>query len=103
MLFGLSIKMYQNTIRGPLYAGEGGVKGEVVPGPLFFTFLFLHTSLSKLKLFYYIELAYGFMFNPLKRNISLKVTSPEASIYLSFDCNWTYYHKNGSSYHEKTT
>ena len=37
-LFGFSIKMYQNTIRGPLYAGEGrggGVKGEVVPGPLF--------------------------------------------------------------------
>ena len=26
--------------------GRGGVKGEVVPGPLFFTFLFLHPSLS---------------------------------------------------------
>jgi len=40
LLFGFSIKMYQNTIRGLLYAGEGGVKGEVVPGPFFLLFYF---------------------------------------------------------------
>ena len=48
-LLGFTIKICTKHNKGTtLCWGGGGVKGEVVPGPLFYTFLFLHPSLSQL-------------------------------------------------------
>ena len=50
LLLGFSIKMYTKHNKGTTLCWGGGVKGEVVPGPLFYTFLFLHPSLTLLQL-----------------------------------------------------
>ena len=45
-LLGFSIKIRTKHNKGTTLCWGGGVKGKVVPGPLFLTFLFLHPSLS---------------------------------------------------------